>query len=83
MFQRLLAKWHEAEPGTNDWALVRRSLDSVHGCDKNPFAVAIARFRLLVAVLKAGEPAEDRDEQVAHTLVRPDAAVKENVAHAR
>ncbi|MET9969400.1 BREX-2 system adenine-specific DNA-methyltransferase PglX [Streptomyces sp. NPDC006356] len=53
MFERLLAKWRNAEPGTDDWTLVRRALDSVHGCDKNPFAVAIARFRLLVAVLKA------------------------------
>ncbi|MGW2558672.1 BREX-2 system adenine-specific DNA-methyltransferase PglX [Streptomyces sp. NPDC001514] len=53
MFERLLKKWREAEPGTEAWELVRRSLESVHGCDKNPFAVAIARFRLLVAVLKA------------------------------
>jgi hypothetical protein len=53
MFERLLTKWRAAEPGTDDWELVRRSLESVHGCDKNPFAVAIARFRLLVAVLKA------------------------------
>ncbi|WP_424862368.1 BREX-2 system adenine-specific DNA-methyltransferase PglX [Streptomyces sp. MMS24-I29] len=52
-FERLLKKWREAEPGTEDWELVRRSLESVHGCDKNPFAVAIARFRMLVAVLKA------------------------------
>ncbi len=27
-------------------------LDSVHGVDLNPFAVAIARFRLLLAALK-------------------------------
>ncbi|MET9373898.1 BREX-2 system adenine-specific DNA-methyltransferase PglX [Streptomyces sp. NPDC002992] len=53
MFSRLLEKWRAAEPGTDDWELVRRSLESVHGCDKNPFAVAIARFRLLVAALKA------------------------------
>lgn len=53
MFERLLRKWREAEPGTEDWELVRRSLESVHGCDKNPFAVAIARFRMLVAVLRA------------------------------
>lgn len=53
MFERLLTKWRAAEPGTEDWELVRRSLESVHGCDKNPFAVAIARFRLLVAALKA------------------------------
>ncbi|WP_030861103.1 BREX-2 system adenine-specific DNA-methyltransferase PglX [Streptomyces sp. NRRL S-37] len=54
MFERLLGKWREAEPGTEAWVLVRRALESVHGADKNPFAVAIARFRLLVAALKAG-----------------------------
>ncbi|MFF5344473.1 hypothetical protein ACFY4H_27855 [Streptomyces althioticus] len=53
MFERLLGKWREAEPGTEAWVLVRRALESAHGADKNPFAVAIARFRLLVAALKA------------------------------
>ncbi|MFI8894720.1 BREX-2 system adenine-specific DNA-methyltransferase PglX [Streptomyces paradoxus] len=53
MFERLLGKWREAEPGTEAWVLVRRALESVHGADKNPFAVAVARFRLLVAALKA------------------------------
>ncbi|MEV6312640.1 BREX-2 system adenine-specific DNA-methyltransferase PglX [Streptomyces sp. NPDC051840] len=53
IFHRLLDKWRIAEPGTGDWTLVRRSLESVHGCDKNPFAASIARFRLLVAAMKA------------------------------
>lgn len=53
IFHRLLEKWRAAEPGTNEWTLVRRALESVHGCDKNPFAVSIARFRLLVAAMKA------------------------------
>lgn len=53
IFRRLLAKWRDAEPGTDDWSLIRRSLDSVHGCDKNPFAASIARFRLLLAALDA------------------------------
>nr|WP_033825777.1 MULTISPECIES: BREX-2 system adenine-specific DNA-methyltransferase PglX [unclassified Kitasatospora] len=53
MFQRLLAKYREeAGPGVDDWANVRAALEAVHGCDKNPFAVSIARFRLLVAALK-------------------------------
>lgn len=52
-FHRLLAKWRAAEPGTDDWTLVRRVLESVHGCDKNPFAASIARFRLLVAAMRA------------------------------
>ena len=51
-FHRLLAKWREAEPGASDWDLIARSLRSVHGVDKNPYAVAIARFRLLVAAMK-------------------------------
>lgn len=53
MFRRLLAAWRAASPGADDWTLIRRSLDSVHGCDKNPFAASIARFRLLVDVLRA------------------------------
>ncbi|MFJ8636796.1 BREX-2 system adenine-specific DNA-methyltransferase PglX [Streptomyces sp. NPDC093568] len=52
IFGRLVEKWRAAEPGTDEWALVRRALESVHGCDKNPFAASIARFRLLVAAMK-------------------------------
>ncbi|MFD9503411.1 BREX-2 system adenine-specific DNA-methyltransferase PglX [Streptomyces sp. NPDC060035] len=53
IFKRLLAKWRVAEPGTDVWDLIRRTSESVHGCDKNPFAVSIARFRLLIAALQA------------------------------
>ncbi|MFF1569218.1 BREX-2 system adenine-specific DNA-methyltransferase PglX [Streptomyces sp. NPDC058293] len=53
LFKRLLAKWRAAEPGTNVGDLIRRTLESVHGCDKNPFAVSISRFRLLIAALQA------------------------------
>ncbi|MBO4260658.1 BREX-2 system adenine-specific DNA-methyltransferase PglX, partial [Streptomyces griseorubiginosus] len=52
LFRRILAAWREAEPGTENWTLVRRALESVHGADKNPFAVSIARFRLLVEMIK-------------------------------
>lgn len=61
IFARLVAAWRDAEPGTDDWELIRRSLESVHGCDKNPFAASIARFRLLIAALvTAGEERLDR-----------------------
>ncbi|GAA3749413.1 hypothetical protein HDA32_001137 [Spinactinospora alkalitolerans] len=53
-FHRLLEKWRDAEPGVSDWDLIARTLRSVHGVDKNPFAVAIARFRLLIAAMKEG-----------------------------
>ncbi|MER6104587.1 BREX-2 system adenine-specific DNA-methyltransferase PglX [Streptomyces sp. NPDC001832] len=52
LFERILAKWREEEPGTDAWVLIRRALESVHGADKNPYAASIARFRLLVAALK-------------------------------
>ncbi|AQU99423.1 MULTISPECIES: hypothetical protein [Desulfococcus] len=29
-------------------------MDSIHGVDINPFAVAVARFRLLLRAMKAG-----------------------------
>ncbi|TDD74485.1 BREX-2 system adenine-specific DNA-methyltransferase PglX [Actinomadura rubrisoli] len=53
-FHRILNKWRDAEPATDIWELIRRTLLSVHGVDKNPFATNIARFRLLAAAMKAG-----------------------------
>ncbi|MCL6299072.1 BREX-2 system adenine-specific DNA-methyltransferase PglX [Streptomyces kronopolitis] len=53
LFERLLAKWRNEDKSADEWTLIRRALNSVHGCDKNPFAVSIARFRLLIAALKA------------------------------
>ncbi|WP_441247345.1 BREX-2 system adenine-specific DNA-methyltransferase PglX [Kitasatospora sp. McL0602] len=56
LFHRLLAKHEElAGPGVDKWENVCAALDAVHGCDKNPFAVSVARFRLLVAALKAAD----------------------------
>lgn len=51
-FERLVRAWEEASPGLDPYELARRALASVHGVDTNPFAVAIARFRLLVAALR-------------------------------
>ncbi|MCR8573216.1 BREX-2 system adenine-specific DNA-methyltransferase PglX [Streptomyces sp. Isolate_219] len=53
LFERLLAKWRVKDKSADEWILIRRALNAVHGCDKNPLAVSIARFRLVVAVLKA------------------------------
>jgi hypothetical protein len=54
-FRRILEEWKGREPGTPARELVQRALDAVHGVDINPFAVEIARFRLLVAAIKAAE----------------------------
>jgi hypothetical protein len=48
-FDRLVAAWRDRAPGLDRVTLARRALDSVHGVDINPFAVAISRFRLLLA----------------------------------
>ncbi len=52
-FPRILNRWQRQEPGTNVRELVQRTLDSIHGVDINPFAIAIARFRLLLAAMRA------------------------------
>ena len=45
-------RWQRQEPGLNEREVARRALGSVFGVDLNPFAAAIARFRLLVAALR-------------------------------
>lgn len=52
-FGRLLAAWEAKEPSAPREVLAQRALDQVAGVDLNPFAVAIARFRLLIAALRA------------------------------
>lgn len=52
-FERILDRWQRTEPATPVRELVRRTLGSVHGVDINPFAVAIARFRLLLVAMRA------------------------------
>ena len=52
-FARLVRAWFNREPGTPERVLVQRALDGVYGVDINPFAAAIAQFRLLVAALRA------------------------------
>lgn len=56
-FGRLLAAWEAKEPTAPREILAQRALDQVAGVDLNPFAVAIARFRLLIAALRACEVA--------------------------
>ncbi|WP_406259798.1 BREX-2 system adenine-specific DNA-methyltransferase PglX [Streptomyces nigra] len=53
-FRRLVRLWAEGQPGKDVHERVAAALKSVHGVDVNPFAVAIARFRLLVAAMAAG-----------------------------
>jgi hypothetical protein len=52
-FARLLDRWNRQAPGLETQARVQTALDAIHGVDLNPFAVAIARFRLTIAALQA------------------------------
>ncbi len=60
-FERLFHRWSEAEPATNRRELAKRALSAIGGIDLNPFAASIARFRLLLAALRAGG-----DSSLAH-----------------
>ncbi|WP_311316934.1 BREX-2 system adenine-specific DNA-methyltransferase PglX [Streptomyces sp. CEV 2-1] len=52
-FHKILTAWEEMAPSVSRSDRVEAALRAVHGVDINPFASAIARFRLLVAALKA------------------------------
>jgi hypothetical protein len=54
-FHRLVEEWARNEPGRNPTDVAQKALDAVAGVDLNPFAVAIARFRLLLAALKVSQ----------------------------
>lgn len=52
-FRKMVRLWAERHPDKDLHELVHAALGAVHGVDINPFAVAIARFRLLVAAMAA------------------------------
>jgi SAM-dependent methyltransferase len=54
-FARLLAEWQRHALDMPPAAQAQRALDAVSGVDLNPFAVEVARFRLLLAALRAAE----------------------------
>lgn len=51
-FIRLFRLWLAAFPGENPRVLAQNALNAIYGVDLNPYAVAIARFRLLLAALQ-------------------------------
>jgi Eco57I restriction-modification methylase len=54
-FALLFDLWVKNEPATNARELAQRALDQVYGVDVNPYAAAVARFRLLLAALRASQ----------------------------
>jgi hypothetical protein len=51
-FERLFVRWRDREPATDHAVLAQRCLDQIAGVDLNPYATAIARFRLVITVLR-------------------------------
>jgi len=54
-FARLCDRLLRNNPSENVRVLVQTALDSIYGVDINPYAIAIARFRLLLAALKVSD----------------------------
>lgn len=54
-FRRLVRLWNDRQPGRDLAERVHGALDSVHGVDINPFAIAVARFRLMVAAMAVAD----------------------------
>ncbi|MFE8936542.1 BREX-2 system adenine-specific DNA-methyltransferase PglX [Streptomyces sp. NPDC007872] len=52
-FKKMVKLLGERQVGVELHTRVRMALEAVHGVDLNPFAVAIARFRLLMAAMAA------------------------------
>lgn len=60
-FGRLVERWSHEAPGLEPRTRVNKALQSICGVDVNPFAIAIAKFRLIVAAMKAAG-----DETLVH-----------------
>ncbi len=68
-FERLRKRWDLEAPGMEPRDRVQKALDVIHGVDLNPHAVAISRFRLTIAALKAsGEASLEAAPAFAHHL---------------
>ena len=70
-FERLVDHRLRNEPGLSSAEAAKKALDAVYGADINPYAVAVARFRLTLAYLdKAGfAKLADAPELPLHVVV--------------
>ncbi|MFH8467586.1 BREX-2 system adenine-specific DNA-methyltransferase PglX [Streptomyces sp. NPDC017991] len=54
-YERLFRRWSDTRPDMSPWQRAARALRSVHGCDIDPGAVIVTRFRLLLAAMNSTE----------------------------
>lgn len=61
-FRRLYERWQSEAPALGSRVLVDKALNGIYGVDDNPSAVAITRFRLLIAAMRAaGDTAIEKE----------------------
>ena len=78
-FHRLLAAWTKLEPGVDRQVLAQRTIAQIHGVDLNPYAVAIARFRLTLEFMQAvGLTRLDRTPPLRLNLVVADSLYRQS-----
>ena len=79
-FNRLLIQWQNQFPAMDNRTRIQNTLDSIHGVDLNPFAVAIARFRITVSALKAAGTIKLKDAPAfKYHIAVGDSLIKEGV----
>lgn len=76
-FRCLLGRWQAAAPTEHIADHARRALSQVYGIDLNPYAAAIARFRLVLAVLDA----VDLKRLERAPDIRPNVVVADSLLH--
>lgn len=81
-YERLFRRWSEARPDMSPWQRAARALRSVHGCDIDPCAVSITRFRLLLAAMNsAGERRLDEVPDLPLVVATGDSLLYGRTAH--
>jgi hypothetical protein len=79
-FDRLIIQWQNQFPAMDTRTRIQNALDSIHGVDLNPFAVAIARFRITVSALKAAGTIKLKDAPAfKYHIAVGDSLIKEGV----
>jgi hypothetical protein len=78
IFERLVYGHHGISTAPS-WDEVNRTLASLHGVDKNPLAVMITRFRLIIAAMRAGGARQFTDAPSLRIIV----ATGDSLIHGR
>ncbi|AEK37026.1 hypothetical protein CVAR_1674 [Corynebacterium variabile DSM 44702] len=73
-FHRLVTEWEKHAPAMPAPERAKKAMQSIHGVDINPFAVAISQFRLTVAYMQAAKDTRltERESKPGFTVLAGD-----------